>query len=785
MKVRVVDGRAVKIVGNPEHPISRGKLCPRGVAGLQILYDPDRIKGPMKRTNPNKGPDQDPKFTPVSWDVALDDIAARLKKLREEGKSHTVAVVGGRYRGQGSGVVSRFLKLYGSPNDLGHSNNCADASKKARYVMDGNDSYCAYDWENVNYVLDFGGAYLEAWRPTTLLLRMWGRIRRGRPVRAKFVMVDARYSVTASKADEWIPVNPGTDGAVALGMAHVILTEGLWNRKFVGDFKDGKNRFVTGKSVDAKDFEEKWTYGLIDWWNSVVKDFTPEKAAQISGAPVEQIKRIARELATTKQAVVGGERGADVYTNGVYQHMAIHALNGLIGSAFAKGGYMYQMSPAYGKWPAEAGEYMDDYAKSVADKVAKKEIIRLDKAKYKEYPLASNVYHEIGKNHRKGDPYKLSMLFVVYTNPLYSQTDIKARWEEYKDVFIVDTTSYMSETAWYADYILPDHSYLEKYLDDPIYPSLGYPVTGLRVPTVKPLYDTKNYLDTFIELGKRMGGKMGEFFSKVGSAENLMRSLAKGFENNPGDNGVNSFESWAEKGAWYRTPYKWRYHEGKFYEWDGSDYNKELKAVEKEEVDPKTGEKKIVKVDPVKDNLFKTKSGRFEFKSSKLEDLSEESKKILQSKLRSPELYAYPHWEQPRFAGEGQGYDLHLISPKLITTMEGRSSNVPWMIESYGVHVGVGGENWVEINPEVAAKLGIKDKDWVYVESPMSKQKVRAKLYPNPAKVVVMPYGFGRWKYGRWAEKRGTHPNELMAELTEPISAQVCTNSTLVKVYKA
>lgn len=765
-RVRVVNGKAVKIEGNPEHPYSNGILCPKGYAGLQLLYDIDRVKSPLKRTNPNKGPNEDPGFMPVTWDEALNDIAAKLKTLREEGKSHTVAFLSGRNRGSAGTVWTTFTKLYGTPNNLGHSSICADASKKARLCVDGNDEYCAYDWENCNYVLNFGGAFLEAWRPTNLMLQRWAHMRRGRPVRAKQVMIDTRFSTTAIKSDEWLAVKPGTDGALALGIAHVILTEGLWDRSFVGDFKEKGRKFSTGETVAAEDFEEAWTSGLVDWWNNVLINFTPLIASDITGIPVETIIRISREFATTKPAITGGERGAGAHTNGTYNHMAIHALNALAGSMFAFGGVMYQMGVPYAGIPVKESDYMDDVAKKVDRDFKEHKLERIDRAKSDEYPVASNVYQDIPDNHAKGDPYKLNVIFTYYTNPLFSNPNPQRVWEAFRDVFMVETSSYLSETAIYADYILPDDYYIERWHDDKVYPSTGYPVAGMRVPAVK-LYDTRNSMEAIIELGKRMGGRMAEYYNALGSFENMLHSVAKGFEKVPGDNGVNNFESWAEKGAWYKKPYLYRFFNGKFYKWDGFGYNTEMTA------------------EDVKDKLLKTKSGKFEFRSAKLEGFTDNQKTLLKGRLKSPVLFAYPHYEEPTFSGKGE-YPLYLCSPKMITHAEGRGANVQWLQERFGIVLGRGWGSWVELNPDAAEGLGINNGDEVWVESPVGKVKTTAAINPgNPPWIAVFPFENGHWNYGRYAKGLGVNPNEVIANLTDPVSAQSCTNATMVRVYRA
>src|SRR3990170_43091 len=236
--VRVVDGRAVKIEGNPKHPINLGRLCPKGQAGVQFLYDPDRIKQPYVRQElwdahqagalatflaaetRDRAPED---FIPVPgstsderWGNALDLAAAVLRTIREsptagEGPQQ-VLFMSGRNRGQMGGLIDSI---------------CADGSPQAHWATQGWKAYSGYDWDNTNYLLCFGGAFVEAWRPTTRLLRAHGTMRQGRAVRGKIVQVDVRYSVSAAKADEWIPVKPGTDGALALGIAHVIIRDGL------------------------------------------------------------------------------------------------------------------------------------------------------------------------------------------------------------------------------------------------------------------------------------------------------------------------------------------------------------------------------------------------------------------------------------------------------------------------------------------------------------------------------------------------------------------------------
>lgn len=749
--VRVVDGRAVKIEGNPEHPINLGRLCPKGHIGLQLLYDPDRIKGPMKRV----GQRGEGKWERISWDEALKIVADRLKALRAKGEPHRLVVMGGRYRGQMHGLFARFMAAYGTPNDVGHSSICADGTSQAHYLTQGFKAYAGYDWDNTNYLLCFGGGFVEAWRPTTRLLRAFGHIRRERPIRAKIVQVETRFSITAAKADEWIPINPGTDAALALGIAHVIVKEELYDKEFV----------------------EKHTFGFEDWTDEktgkkhmgfktlVLEQYPPKKVSEITGVPEATIVRIAREFAATPPAIAAGERGASMQSNGVYNRMAIHALNALVGSLEVPGGVLVQMGPPLTKGPDV-----------VQDEVAKAGIKqpRIDSAGTKKYPLAGKVYQDLPESILSGEPYPIDTLFLYYTNPLFSTPDV-GRW--YKAIekvpFIVSFSPFMDETTDHADLILPDHTYLERWQDDVIYPSLGYPVISLRQPVVKPLFDTRNTGDVIIDLAHRIGGAVAQSFPWK-DYKNLIKDKVRGlFEAKTGNIVAPTFakfwEEFKKKGFWANPPYQFR-------NWE---------------------------------HAFKTPSKRFEFYSQnlehKLEELArkeverakekgkalteeealEEILRGLKLKARGDEVYL-PHYEPIRHIGDPKEYPLLLNTYKLMTHAEGRGANAPWLQEILGLHVGVRWDSWVEINPETARKLGIADGDEVWVESVVGKIKTRAKLYPGAMPHVVnMPFELGHRSYGRWARGRGVNPNEILVHENDRLGGLAAFFSTRVKVYKA
>lgn len=758
--VHVTDGRVHGIYGTLDNPMSNGKLCPKGPLGAYILYDPDRIKGPMKRTNPNKGRHYDPGWQAISWEEALDTVAARLNALRDRGEPHRFAIVHGRGWGStDAGLLGDFGRLYGTPNAaLGHSSICADTSKKAKAALDGNYSYNAYDYRNTNYMLNFGASFLEAYRPFNNNLQAWGHMRSKSP-RTNVTMVDVRVTTTGAAADHLLLVKPGTDGALALAIAHEMLVRGWWDRNFVGDFTDGVNRFRPGETVAPEAFRERWTAGLVEWWNEVLKDATPEWASAITTLPARDIATVAREFGTTRPAMALFERGPCLHTNGMYNAMAIHALNALAGSMYAAGGLMGQMSVPYGKLPMKADDFMDEAAK----RAAAKKMPRIDRAKTKELPLASNNIQGIADSIMAGDPYRLDTVMFYLTNPIFSAPNAR-KWEKaLQKVFVIETSPFPSETAMFADLLLPDHTYLERWQDTPTYPFQGWPMTALRVPALEPIHDTRHFGDTLIEIGKRIRGPMGEYYQKVGSVQNVLKAIAAGFAKNPGDNGVNSLETWAEKGVWYRKPYPYRQSGGEFFEWDGTDYRKPMSDA------------------LVKEKLFKTASGKFELKSQYLEKHAD----FVAAKTGvATERVGFPQYLPPQYTGGG---DLHLIATKTAVHGEGRTANIPTAIPIYQPVASGRSELFLEIHPAAAKKRGLRNGDRVRIYNELGAIHARALIVPaSRPDTVVLPYGFGHFAHGRWAKTRPSgNVNEIIPNLSEPISNAALVHAVTVKVERA
>lgn len=742
IQVKVVEGRAVKIRGNPyDTKVNGGVLCPRGHANLQILYDPDRLKVPVKRTNPKKGRNEDPRWVEISWDEALDTIASKLKALRERGTPEKLLYLRGRYNKLDADLLyDRFTKVYGTPNKISHSALCAEPTKMGNWMAAGRFDYSSYDIENMRYILTFGGPLLESHRPNGPILRRWPEARRKG---LKMVVVDPRFSVTAANADEWLPIKSGTDGALACAIAHEILVKGLWDRSFVGDFKDTINKFEAGKTVSEVDWKDAYTIGLVKWWNVFLKDFTAEQASTVTDIPASTIKNIAREFALTKPATAWRARGSTDWPGcGAYNSYAIICLNALVGSVEVTGGMNSFPGVPFNTWPS-----------TVDDEVAKTSLKRtkIDESGTKKFPKAGVVTNNVADNILRDYPYPIEVIIASWNNWTFSAPGSK-RWEEVlkKVPFTVHLSTRISEWGWYSDIVLPTPTWLEKWdCSTPAGGATQFTRVTLYQPVVKPLYNTKSEAQITIELAKRIGGTVAESFKGLGGSygstdEGLVRYATEPIWKAM----LGGWEEFQQKGVWVSSQYKPSW-------------------------------------------VFPTTSKKWEFYSGSLKDLFE-SKQIGETDLVTMKVKArgdllfVPHYEEPIFIGDQAKYPLVMVTYKNALNMEGRSMNVPWVQEIYLPLHGVRGENVAEIHPDTAAKYGIRDDDIVMLESEVGSLKVRAKVLPGVRPdIVAMAYGQGHWKYGRWADNRGANPNEIMGVDYEYYSGGAAYHNTRVRINRA
>jgi anaerobic selenocysteine-containing dehydrogenase len=784
-EVFVQRGRAVKVRGNRYSKQNDGWLCPKGHISLQQLYDPDRVKVPMKRTNPKKGKGTDPKFVPIAWDEALDTIAEKMMELRDAGEPEKFLLMRGRYTYMRDTIYSALPKVFGSPNGISHSAICAEAEKFGSYFTEGYWDYRDYDLSNAKYVLIWGCDPISSNRMIPATIKRFGDVLD----KATIAVVDPKLNSSAAKAQEWLPIRPGTDGALAGAIAHVILTEGLWNREFVGDFKDGSNLFKAGKTVDEAAFEEKHTYGLVKWWNIELKDRTPEWAEGITLIPRKQITRVAREMGRAAPHVtVWMGPGAAMHVRGGYSAMAVHALNGLLGSVDNEGGTL-----ATAKIPVKSIPKFDKYQDELSKKHSKMQ--KIDQRGYKEFPAMKKgkpgsgvVTNNAANAMLNKDPYEIKVAIGYMNNFVFSCTGAD-RWEKAleKIPFLVHITTNASETTQYADIVLPSTITKFEKLGYVKTKANRYATATLVQPVVKPMWDVKTD-ETEIpwllskKLGERGFPNLYDYYRnefkdpETGKAPtdgrefteyNLKIQTAPLWDGKE-DVGGDKIEGWKEflkRGMWNSSPYKYRKRWGK----------------------------------------FKTKTKKFEFYSETLKEaLGKHAKKhgttiddILETckyEARGEPAFV-PHYEAPFRYGDEKEYPFTFIDYKSKLNREGRSQNCTWFQEFKHVDVGdVGWDDVLKINPVDAKKLGVRNGDTVKVTSTVSSIVVKAKLWEGVRPgTVTKCYGQGHWAYGKIAAEdyhkakpRGGNNNLLMPDDYERLSGSTVRNGgfTGVRIEK-
>ncbi len=727
---RVVDGRLVKLEGSPLHPINLGALCPKGQAAPELLYNPDRIQGPLRRIG-ERGAGQ---WEPINWETALSLAAQRLADVRDSGHPERFAFLYGETRGQMRGLISYFSQAIGSPNAVSHDSLNIEAGKLAHLLTQGIYDLLAYDLEKTNHVLSFGASLLEAGRSVQRFASGYAYMRRGRPYRGKVVIVDPRLGVSGAKADEWIPIRPGTDAALALGMAYVIISSGLVDRDFVENYAFGYEDWEDEAGVQHQGFK-----------SLVLENYDPETTAQITGVPAGTIARLAGEFGTNRPsvAVMPGKGGLlNGSVNGLYTAMAIHALNALVGSLETPGGVLVQRYPTCPGWP-----------ELPADPVAAegRQAERVDGAG-RVFPLARHAYQAVPDRIREG--YPVDVLFLYDANPMFECPNGGARWAEaFNQVdFIVSFSSFLDETAEHADLILPDHTFLERWQDDFI-EGLGYPGVALRQPVVEPVHNTRNAGDVLIQLAHRLGGPVAAAFPWADFPELLKWRLQ--------DVGA-PWETLAELGLWIVPP---------------------------DQV-PNRGSDPWLSEVVGRDRQGSPQDGYFDFFSRELQCLLQAADEATLQQLgiqARGDVVFLPHYEPVSYQGNEDEYPFHL---NVVTLMSlgpyTANANMPTLQEISGMVVHETWDSWLEMNPESAHRLGLHDKDSVWVESPFGKARTKVRLVPGlRLDVVNLPYNQGHRAVGRWAKDRGVNGLELMGPGTEPLTGLAAFTNTRVKVYRA
>ena len=452
--VRVMDGRAKKIQGNPNYPVNLGKQSARCEAGLQAVYHPDRVPGPMRRS----GPRGSGHFTPIPWKDAAGITGLGSLQQELQARSQNMLLVTEPLRGHLAVVAQRFATTVGG-HHLGFETLDDNPYRKAVQNVFGQDALPDFDLANANFLLSFGADFLSTWGSPTRWNQGYGEFRQGtgRTKRGTFYQVDTRFSMTASNADKWVPINPGWEGHLALSLAYVIISEGIQ---------------AGGADVSA----------MTNGQGAAALDaFRPENVVEKIGLteeiagqnPVEFIVELARKFAGSGSSLALGGGSAGAYNNGLFNLEAIYALNQLVGNQALR----FNPDSPLEDVPASAS------VGSLGD------------------------WEEATESIRSG---KTRLLLLHNADPVHGlpgSLNLARTLDQAGDLFIVSFSPFIDETSVMADLILPDRLSLEDWGDDIPEPGPGYQMLGFQQPVVNPLNDLDplSFPDILLTMAQELG----------------------------------------------------------------------------------------------------------------------------------------------------------------------------------------------------------------------------------------------------------------------------------------
>ncbi len=478
----VIDGRLVKVSGNPEDPNNGKSLCAKGQSGPTINTYPERLLYPLKRV----GARGEGKWQRISWDEAYGMIAPRIRKAIDEGKPEEVAIQIGRSRiGE---EMTRFLNAIGSPSLFNHRALCSSNKRAANYVSLGETDWESADFERSKYILNFGSNFYEAHQGAIHAAK---RIIRGRYNNgAKLVTFDVRMSNTAGRSDEWFAPNVGSDGAIALAMGHAIFEANLADTQWLD----------TWSNVPAAQ--------LKAW----IAQFTPEWAEKVSGMAAADIRRVAVEFAKAAPAAVAfTNRGAGAHYNGFNNDRAVILLNAIVGSIGKVGGYCYTVEPTRVPprvFPQPQPVPPAPKAKSAIENPPEWPLAN----KWQRMKVGQIVYQYIKEGRGKIQVYISYTVVAPQTWPEGRSLVVDVLKDEKLIPFHVCSDIVYSEQAHYADLILPDASYMERWGFDTRNNMELRDYVTMRQPIIEPPAECVSFVDSMIEIAKRVGPDTAKYF---------------------------------------------------------------------------------------------------------------------------------------------------------------------------------------------------------------------------------------------------------------------------------
>lgn len=768
--VRKVHGRVVKIEGHPAHPRNQGTLCPKGISQIMALYDPNRVKAPLIRTNKKGQPGE---WRQASWEEALKLAGDKIKAARQKDPRLLVWQKG---RSKAKNFYDKAFVEASGAIKLHHGGFCSDAGYRACEYTIGMHGVLHPDFRYARYVLSWG------WNVTNsggnkLCWITWPRqLVQAKERGLKLVAIDPRLRGPANFADDWLPIRPGTDLALALALCHLLIEQGTIDAEYLtkytnapylvkddGHFlRDGGSEMVwdqtsnqavlAGTEGTNPVLEGSFTVNgeqvrpVFDLFKEHVAAYTPQWAAETCGIPESKIRKVAQELG--ENAMIGSYMAVDgqLLPYRPVAIMAYHMAQQELGYQVVRA--MLMVTMLLGSVGAVGGQRSDMTWK------IHKNYEKLDQIKIKDPPynlyLKDSPYFPINSNnsslvaHVMNNPEKYQLdvmpevLLLHMVNPLVSFPDQLQLMEAYKKFkFVVAIDPWLSKTAdYFADVVLPAAT-LEKY-EGPMGVSDQYTdAETLRLPVINPLFQTRGDIDIYLDLCEAAGILYGEdgYLAKLNHHLGLEGEQALPLDEKPMVREI--FDHWAKAHG---------YVEGvAFFEQNGVN----IKG-------------------PVSVTKYYGYAGDPPFGGA-VHRLYGESLLRYQEEMRARGLdriywqdyTPFPTWRSPTMENSPSNYDLYLISFKKIEFKQSRASQIPLLAELAPHQV-------VEIHPQTAQERGIQDGDEVWVESHNAitgeTRRVKAiaeyrqSIRPD---VVGMPHHYGEVANHPWAKGQGPSPNQL------------------------
>ncbi|MFQ5622307.1 MAG: molybdopterin-dependent oxidoreductase [Paracoccaceae bacterium] len=772
----VEDGRLKKLEGHPGSIRTLGKICAKGQAGVNQVYFPDRILYPLQRV----GARGEHKWKRISWDEALDIVASKLKPLRDAGTPELFMYHYGRHKASQSSTMHDFMAAYGTKTIGNHTSVCEGPKWVAQESLWGG-MYDNWDYDNTDFVVNFGSNQFETHTnhiPTSQRL-IRAMVDRGVPL----YTFDVRLSNTAAKSTEWIPINPGNDGLVMLAMINVIMNEGLYREDHFPFMRlTPDHRASTAEKVAAL--------------KAHVADYTPEFAESKSGVPAAKIAEIARGFATAKSACLVTYRGTCMHYHGADQERAAMLLAAITNNLDTPGGRVMGVGAGWKKPSSpEAEVHKGLHLKDGFP----------GEAAFPTHHVSQQVLPLIKDGHA-GRP---KVYWWSCYNPGFINGDNKELQSILKDEsimpFLITSTISYDESSQFADIILPDVTYLERWDWEDMVSANQVAEFYIRQPLIKPLGEARCQGDVWPELAKRIGFEL--------SWKDKKDYVRQSCEMTPGVKEAGGFDYMVKHGVWHDPNDKGNYGfyarevdvsgdtvildeaTGVYWDWAKAGVASEADAKAAGYLGTKGAKKAYVAqhidgkaLSAYPPNTKFTKSGLLDFYSDNFEGAG------------LPALPSYTPTPEHEAMGAD---DMILTTYKVAVHTHSRTTQCKWLSEIKHDNPG-----W--INTKTAEARGIKDGDAIRVKSGVGEITTTAYVTEGIVPgVIAISHHFGRQYSGIYGSgksdpinglggaspdpdaanmtwtKHGVHPNAVIPNWSDPISGGQRWMDTVVQVAKA